>query len=35
VFHYKDAHGNVINTRATNGNQAKFDWTDQTASYLN
>lgn len=35
VFRYKDAHGNVINTQATNGNQAKFDWTDQTGSYLN
>lgn len=35
VFKYKDSHGNDIDTEATNGNQGKFDWTDQTGSYLN
>jgi hypothetical protein len=34
VFRYKDAHGNAIDTTATNGNQGKFDWSDQTESYF-
>lgn len=34
VFRYKDAHGNEIDTAATNGNQGKFDWTDETESYF-
>jgi hypothetical protein len=34
VFRYKDAHGNAIDTAATNGNQGKFDWSDETESYF-
>ena len=34
VFRYKDAHGNKIDAAATNGNQGKFDWSDQTESYF-
>ena len=34
VFRYKDAHGNDIDTRATNGNQGKFDWTDHNTTYF-
>jgi len=34
VFRYKDAHGNAIDAAATNGNQGKFDWSDQTESYF-
>jgi hypothetical protein len=34
IFRYKDAHGNAIDTTATNGNQGKFDWSDQTESYF-
>ncbi|HEV2387082.1 MAG TPA: DUF1326 domain-containing protein [Candidatus Acidoferrales bacterium] len=33
-FRYQDAHGNDIDTAATNGNQGKFDWTDRTPAYL-
>ena len=34
IFRYKDAHGNAIDTTETNGNQGKFDWSDQTESYF-
>jgi len=34
VFRYQDTHGNSIDTAATNGNQGKFDWTDQTVAYI-
>jgi hypothetical protein len=33
-FRYKDAHGNDIDTKATNGNQGHFDWTDQSTTYF-
>lgn len=34
VFRYKDAHGNDINTKGTNGNQGRFDWTDENTTYF-
>lgn len=34
IFRYKDAHGNDIDTKATNGNQGKFDWTDGNSAYF-
>lgn len=34
VFRYKDAHGNEIDTQATNGNQGRFDWTDENSTYF-
>ena len=33
-LHYKDQHGNKFNMSATNSNQGKFDWTDQTPVYF-
>lgn len=34
TFRYKDAHGNSIDAEGTNGNQGKFDWTDQSGAYF-
>ena len=34
TFRYQDSHGNTIETGGTNGNQGRFDWTDQTSVYL-
>ncbi len=34
IFRYKDSHGNNIDTEGTNGNQGRFDWTDQTSAYV-
>ena len=31
---YKDQHGNKFDMTATNSNQGKFDWTDQTPVYF-
>ena len=31
---YKDQHGNKFDISATNSNQGKFDWTDQTSFYF-
>jgi len=33
-FQYRDQFGNKIDAKGTNGNQGKFDWTDQTPKYF-
>jgi len=33
-LHYKDHYGNKMDFSATNGNEGKFDWNDQTEHYF-
>jgi hypothetical protein len=33
-WRYRDSYGNKFNFTATNSNQGKFDWTDETAHYF-